>query len=164
MNHRSETKRDLSEIMIINYDEKFAIDFKKINLEWLKADFYVEDYDQKILSNPAKYIISEGGHILFAKYNNEIVGTVALITRENNSFELSKMGVLKSCRGLKIGDQLMNAAIDYSKAQGKKQLWLESNRKLKPALSLYYKFGFKEIPLNPDSPYERADIKMELNL
>lgn len=164
MNHSSETKNDLSEIMIINYDAKFAIDFKKINLEWLRSDFYVEDYDKKILSNPTKYIISKGGHILFAKCKPEIVGTVALITRENNSYELSKMGVLQSYRGLKIGDMLIKTAIDYSKAQGKKTIWLDSNRKLKPALSLYHKFGFKEIPLNSDSPYERADIKMELHL
>lgn len=43
-----------------------------------------------------------------------------------------------------------------------KTLILESNRKLKPALHLYKKFGFIEVSTDPNSPYERADIKMVL--
>ena len=153
-----------SEIEIINFDENYAQYFYDINVQWLESDFYVEDYDRKVLSQPNKYIIEPGGHIFFAKLQDQIVGTTALIARPNNSFELSKMGVFESHRGLKIGDALMHAAIQYSKEQDKAVLWLESSRKLNPALSMYKKFGFKETPLDPDTPYERCDIRMSLPL
>lgn len=154
----------LPNIEIIDFNETYAPFFKEINLEWLQAYFYVEDYDHKILSQPYKYIIQTGGHIFFAKIGEQIAGTVALIAREENSFELSKMGVFERFRGLKIGDRLMEAAIQYSAKQGKSTVWLESNRKLNPALSLYRKFGFVETPLNPETPYERCDIRMSLPL
>ena len=43
------------------------------------------------------------------------------------------------------------------------KLILYSNTKLHPAIHLYKKYGFKEVPLaNPES--KRANIKMEINL
>lgn len=149
-------------IEIIDYETKYAGDFAAINFQWLRAYFYIEDYDREVLTNPEKYIMKPGGHILFAKYNNQIAGTIALIVRDND-FELSKMGVLEKYRGLKLGQVLMDAAINYSKRIGKKRIWLDSNRKLTPAITLYKKNGFKEIEVDPSTPYERCNIRMELN-
>ena len=39
--------------MIIDYNPKYAQDFKALNIEWLETFFYVEDYDNEVLSNPA---------------------------------------------------------------------------------------------------------------
>lgn len=83
------------DIKILDFEEKYTSHFKSINLEWLEDYFYVEDYDYKILSEPLKYIIEPGGHIFFASVNEKIVGAVALISSDDNSFELSKMSVLK---------------------------------------------------------------------
>lgn len=154
----------MTDIKILDFEKKYTSYFKNINLEWLEDYFYVEDYDYKILSEPLKYIIEPGGHIFFASVNDKIVGTAALIPSDDNSFELSKMGVLKNHRGLKVGDQLMQSCIDFSARKGKATLWLESNRKLKPALSLYKKYGFEETPLNSETPYERCDIRMAITL
>lgn len=51
---------------IIPYQKEFALDFKSLNIEWLKHLFYVESYDLEVLSNPEQYIINKGGHIFFA--------------------------------------------------------------------------------------------------
>lgn len=49
------------------------------------------------------------------------------------------------------------------KAVGSKQVFIESNTILKPAVSLYRKLGFTELKeLHP--AYERGDIQMELTL
>ncbi len=154
---------------IIRYEDRYANDFKNISLEWFESDFFkkdfsVEEIDLKVISNPTKYIINKGGQIFLAELDNKIVGTVALISSEEHSFELSKMGVLQKYRGLKISDELMNVAINYTKELGKKKLWLESIRILKPALALFQKFGFKEVSLGLNPHYARADIKMELIL
>lgn len=151
-------------VEIVEYEEKYASDFARLNFEWLEKYFYIEDYDRKVLTNPQKYILEEGGYILFAKYDQKVVGTVALIKREEQVFELSKMAVTEAFQGLKIGQKLMYASIHFSAQKGISRLYLESNTKLKPAIRLYKKVGFREIPIAANSPYERSNINMELYL
>ena len=150
-------------IEIIDFHSDYSTVFKDLNLEWLKKYFYVEPHDKEVLGNPQSYIIDNGGYIFFARLNNEIVGTVALIN-EKECYELSKMAVLPKYHGLKIGQQLMNYCIDFSKKKGWVKIMLYSNRKLEPAINLYKKAGFKEVELESDVYYERADIKMTLKL
>ena len=137
--------------------------FYELNVEWLKAYFYVEPYDEKILSNPQKYILDTGGFIFFAMHGKEVVGTVALIDQKD-FYELSKMAVAPAYRGSKIGQQLMNHCISFAKAQHWKSISLYSHRSLVAAINLYKKVGFVEIELESDSHYERSDIKMRLDL
>ena len=82
------------DITFINYNKTYSNNFYELNIEWLEKYFNVEDYDRSILNNPDKYIIDEGGEILFAKHKGEIVGTVALMpTKQNKVYELTKMAV-----------------------------------------------------------------------
>jgi len=157
-------EKDINQIEIIDYEPQYREDFTQINFQWLESYFYIEDYDREVLTKPQRYILDPGGHILFARLNNKIVGTVALIVREEGAFELSKMGVLEGYRGYKIGQILMDAALAFCKQAGKTRVWLDSNRKLSPAISLYNKVGFKEIPVDPNTPYERCNIRMEMFL
>jgi N-acetylglutamate synthase-like GNAT family acetyltransferase len=149
-------------ISIIPFEEKYSTDFYKLNVEWLQRLFYVEPHDEEVLSQAKKYIIDNGGHIFFAKLDTQIVGTVALIKMEDRIFELSKMAVSPALRGQKIGQQLLQHSLDFAKAQQFEKLILYSNRKLHNALHIYQKYGFVEIPIEPNNPYERGDIKMEL--
>lgn len=122
-------------IEIIPFDEQYKKDFYKLNVEWLKTFFHVEPFDEEVLSHPEKYIIDKGGHIFFAKLNNDIVGTVALMPlSENNLFELTKMAVSPNHRGLHIGQQLMQYCIDFAKSMGLPKLILYSNTKLENAI------------------------------
>ena len=155
---------DVSKVVIVDFESKYVNDFAKLNFEWLEKYFYIEEYDKKVLLDPQNYIINGGGHILFAKINDIVVGTVALIKRDNNVFELSKMAVTEKYQGLKIGQLLMVSCIDYAKNKGIKRIFLDSNTKLIPAIKLYNKLGFKEIVIPSDTPYERGNIRMELFL
>ena len=152
------------EVEIISYTNQYNTDFARLNFEWLEEHFYIEDYDKEVLTNPEKYILAPGGHIFFAIENERAIGTVALIKRGVGVFELSKMGVTNTHQGKGIGIALMNACITYIKANNCKQLFLDSSRKLTPAITLYKKLGFKEIPVPKDTPYERCDIRMEIEL
>ena len=87
-------------ISIIGYNQKYAKDFRDLNIDWLKKFFYVEPYDKEVLGNPQTYILDKGGYIFFAKLENQIVGTVALINDEE-CYELSKMAVSPKYQGLK---------------------------------------------------------------
>jgi ribosomal protein S18 acetylase RimI-like enzyme len=65
-----------------------------------------------------------------------------------------------------IGRRLLHAAIDEGRNAGAQRLYLETNHMLTPAIRLYESLGFKHIDANLVvlSPYERADVYMELIL
>ena len=146
------------EIIPFSPDLKEAI--KILNLEWLTKYFKVEAKDEKVLSNPQEEIIDKGGMIFYAKYQEKIIGTVSLIKIEEGSYELSKMAVTDGVQGLGVGKKLLEHCILIAQEKQIKKIILYSNRSLLPAIHLYEKFGFEEIPLE-DGIYERADIKME---
>lgn len=156
----------MESIKTINFDasnDAHRLAFKKINYEWIEKYFKVEKSDSDSLENPEKYFLTTGGAIIFAVRGNEILGTAALKLMENDSYELCKMGVTESARGLGIGDLVSKAAIEQAKKMGAKRVYLETNSSLTPAITLYKKLGFKNIE-NFQSPYERADVAMELCL
>jgi len=153
------------QIEIIPFDSRYSQHFYNLNIEWLKTYFYVEPYDEEVLSKPEEYIINKGGFIFFAKLNETILGTVALMpTSTKNVFELTKMAVSPKHRGYKIGQQLMQYCIEFAKQHQFKALMLYSNTKLENAIYIYRKYGFIEIPIEKNSPYKRSDIKMILEL
>ena len=152
-----------SKLKIIHFSSSYSREFRDLNTEWLEKYFYVEPYDKVVLGNPQTYIIDKGGYIFFAKLNEQIVGTFALMKQEE-CFELSKMAVSPKYQGLKIGQKLLEKCITFSKEQGWNKIMLYSNTKLESAIYLYRKYGFEEVPLETDVSYQRADIKMILKL
>jgi ribosomal protein S18 acetylase RimI-like enzyme len=147
-------------VEIIPFSTDLREHIKTLNLEWLKKYFKVEPKDEIVLSNPQGEIIDKGGMIFYAKYNNQIIGTVSLIKIDDFTFELSKMAVTDTIQGLGIGKKIMEHCLAVAKEEGIQKLILYSNRNLLPAIHLYEKYGFVEIALE-DGVYERADIKME---
>ena len=150
-------------VEIVSYSNKYSKYFYELNYDWLNEFFYVEEYDEQVLRNCKSEIIDKGGYIFFALNNSQVVGTMALILKENGIYELNKMAVKKDLRGNGIGHQLIQYIIDYSIDKNFKSIILYSNTVLKNSIHLYKKFGFNEID-NPDAPYKRSDIKMELKL
>ncbi|GEO10111.1 GNAT family N-acetyltransferase [Segetibacter aerophilus] len=151
------------QINIISYDEKFNEDFARLNRAWLQKYFEVEPIDEKILASPRAYIIDKGGFIFFAITGDQIAGTFALIKTEDGVYELSKMAVAEEFQGKKIGNKLIEFCLKKARDLKAHKIILYSNTRLKPAIHLYSKFGFKEVPLG-NVEYKRADIKMEIDL
>lgn len=153
-------KHKSSTITIVSYKEGLKEDFKKLNHEWITRNFIVEETDKHVLSNPEKSILSKGGHIFFAKYNKEIVGTFALIRVDDTTYEIGKMAVTEKYQRLGIGQRLLDHAVLKAKSMKLKRLILYSNTLLASAINLYFKNGFKVIP-KTDFHNNRANIKME---
>jgi ribosomal protein S18 acetylase RimI-like enzyme len=152
-----------NEFQIIPYSEKFKVFVKSLNEEWLRKYFTIEKTDQIQLSDPKKEILDKGGKIFFANYNDHIVGTISLIRIDDETYELSKMAVTEKFQGKGIGKMLIEFSINQVKESGMKKLILYSSTKLLPAIHLYRKYGFREVPL-VNSLYKRSDIKMEKDL
>jgi len=148
-------------IEIIIYDEKYHADFKRLNLDYLDKYNLTESHDMIILDSPEEIVLGCGGFIWLAKAGEEIVGTVGVMPEGHGIFELIKMCVAESWRGKGISKLLMETCLQKVKKLGGKKLILFSNHQLQTALKLYTKYGFKNVEVT-DSPFETADVKMEL--
>jgi DNA-binding MarR family transcriptional regulator/N-acetylglutamate synthase-like GNAT family acetyltransferase len=151
-------------LIIRDYSDDLARDFYEINAEWISTMFHLEQTDREVLENPRERIVEPGGAILFVEAPGlGIVGTCALQKTGEGSFELTKMGVRATARGLKTGEFLLGAIIDRAKAMRAENLYLLTNRRCEAAIHLYEKLGFEhdaEIMAKYGSRYERSDVAM----
>ena len=150
-----------SRVEIVDFEPALAGHFDRLNREWLESLFTVEDIDARVLGDPQRYVIAAGGHIQFARAAGEIVGTVALKHAGSRRYELMKMAVTASARGMGAGRLLGVAAVDRYRELGGTCLFLESHSSLLPALALYESLGFRHCLRPAPSEYARTDVYME---
>lgn len=148
-------------LQIVPYEPALRDDFYRLNAQWLERYFRLEDVDRAMLSDPERYVLQPGGAIYFAKLGDTVIGTCALLQESPGVYELSKMSVDETFRGLGAGRQLLDAMIAEFHLRGGTELFLESNSRLKTALRMYEQAGFHMQPaVRAGSHYERADVYM----
>jgi DNA-binding MarR family transcriptional regulator/N-acetylglutamate synthase-like GNAT family acetyltransferase len=150
-------------LAIREFSDELASHFHDINAEWISTMFKLEETDKEVLRAPREKIVDGGGVILFVEARGlGIVGTCALQKTGQHSFELTKMGVRESARGLK-GEFLLAAVIERAMAMGADPLYLLSNQRCAAAVHLYEKLGFQHdagIMARYGARYERCDVAM----
>lgn len=146
---------------IVPYAPALREHFFRLNAQWLERHFRIEDIDRAVLGDPQRYILEPGGAIFFACLGEEVIGTCALLQESPGVFELTKMGVDETFRGLGAGKRLLEACIAEFHRRNGRTLFLESNSRLETALRMYEKAGFVMQPaVRPGSHYQRADVYM----
>ncbi len=157
---------NFGDVEIVTFRPDLREAFRELNLIWIEHYFRVEEEDLKVLDNPEDYVLAVGGEIFFAldTGTGEALGTCTLLILDDGRTELAKMAVAEKAKGRQIGYLLGESVINAARAQGASTLFLESNRKLTPAITLYRRLGFVEKPFPVPSDYARADIYMELDL
>jgi putative acetyltransferase len=150
-------------IDIIPYRPEYLPAFVALNVEWIERYFKVEAHDVEQLEGAQEHILDKGGEIYFALRASEVVGCIALIKESDTVFEIAKMAVLPDQQGLGIGELLGRHTISEAKKMGCTYLYLVSNQSLTPALRLYGKLGFVEVPVGA-TLYQRANYKGEMYL
>jgi GNAT superfamily N-acetyltransferase len=153
-----------SSVRIVDYEDRFASDFARLNREWLEGYGLLEPEDGKYLDAPRESIVEPGGAILLAVDEGGVIGTCAIIPTRPGIFELAKLAVAPDARRRGIGRRLTIAAIDRAVAFGAERMILVSNDKLVAAVRLYESLGFKHAPLPVDLVYATANVYMELEL
>jgi ribosomal protein S18 acetylase RimI-like enzyme len=150
-------------IKIVDYKPEHQPYFEKFNRTWIEKYFWLEDIDRYVLTQPEEAILSKGGAILMALYNNAVAGTVALKKVDEKVYEFTKMAVDEAFQRKGIAEALSHAAFEKAKQLGGEKVVLYSQTSLEAAIHLYRKLGFEEVPLEA-GVYKRADIKMAINL
>ena len=157
-------QRQRDGVEILDYQPQFRAHFRTLNEEWLRKDFSFEPEDEQVLSDPEKHILRPGGFIFFARVNQDVIGTCALLKHGAHEFELAKMAVTEKAQGKQAGRKLAEAAIAKAKAQGAQSIVLETNSKLVPAVQLYRKLGFRNYRPSEPSKFARTDVFMKLEI
>ncbi len=140
--------------------------FRELNEEWIVRYFAMEPKDEASLADPRGSILDRGGRIFLADRGGRAIGCCALLAMAPGEFEVAKMAVTQSAQGGGIGRRLLEKAISEARAAGAHRLYLETNRKLGPAIHLYESLGFLHLPPErvAPSPYARSNVSMELLL
>jgi putative acetyltransferase len=150
-------------VEIIEYENRYQQDFYRLNVAWLDKYHLKESRDLEVLDDPKGTIIDKGGFIWLAKEGGAIIGSAALMKEDDRTFELAKMAVDDEYKGRGISKLLIETCINKAKAIGAVKLELFSNHQLTTALGLYEKYGFRHVSVT-GSPFETADVKMEMEL
>ncbi|HMI77877.1 MAG TPA: GNAT family N-acetyltransferase, partial [Ferruginibacter sp.] len=136
---------------IVDYENKYQPDFKRLNLEWLDKYNLTESHDLEILDDPQGTVIDKGGYIFLAMEEGRVIGTAGLWKKNEKEYELVKMAVDPAYRGRGISKVLLERCLDTAGKLNADKVFLFSNSQLQTALKLYEKYGFHNVPVT-DTP------------
>ncbi len=155
-------ERERAQVKIVPFASEHRDAFRELNRQWIERYWQLEPHDKELLDDPEKHIIGNGGHIFVALFGDTAVGVCALCATDSPAtYELAKLAVDNSVLRKGIGRLLCEAAIRKARELGSERLFLESNTRLKPAIALYRKLGFRELS-EYHPAYARGDIQMEM--
>lgn len=154
---------DNESFKIVPYESAHKEAFIALNKAWIEKYFKLESVDLEIFENLEIRILGQGGFIFCALADGKVVGVCAAVKLDDQKYgyEFSKLSVDERYRGRGIGEALFRACIAKAQSLSDKKIFLESNTKLKSAIALYRKFGFREVPIEKPL-FDRVDIQMEL--
>lgn len=146
-----------------SYRPELAPYFERLNLEWIEANFIVEDRDRAYFAAPFEKIIARGGQIYFAETGGNYVGTSSFIPLDQKRAELGKLAVTASAQGQGLGKKLIDWVVAQARDLNYEEVILYSDSKLAKAQQLYLRYGFEHMPFQSQG-YSRGDIAMRLRL
>lgn len=145
---------------VVEYDSRYKESFIQFNTDWIVDNFGClekEDYETFAKIDEE---IENGAMIYFAVENDIPLATCMAKPMRGETWEICKLGSNKHREHKGCGSAVFEAAVQWAIDHGAKRLFILSNRKLKPAVHIYEKYGFREIKLD-DYEYVRGDIAFE---
>ncbi|WP_440299442.1 GNAT family N-acetyltransferase [Huintestinicola butyrica] len=130
--------------------------------KWLGRDLSFQDiYDE--LKDPAKKYTAPEGELLVAVEGEDVLGMIAYHRHSDTRCEMKRLYVKPSCRGMKLGEKLIEELMVHARQAGYKEMVLDTIVPLQSAIHLYKKLGFAECepyyhnPM-PDVLYFRKEL------
>ena len=130
---------------------------------WLGADFYFKGIEKELRDLPGEYSPPDG-RLLLALDEGQMAGCIALRRIDPDACELKRLYVRPQFRGRGAGAELVKAIIEDAQSIGYRRMRLDTlPRRMEQALSVYRKFGFKDIEPYFANPIE-GTLYLELAL
>lgn len=156
-----------NEIKLVSVaSEESFNELKKMILEYAKdlgVDLCFQNFAEELDALPKHYGLPFGASALLMDDQGVYFGCVGIRKFKDNAAELKRMYVRKSHRGKGCGEELLKFSIEAARKLSYQSLRFDTLKILKPAISLYKKYGFKEIEAYRDNPYDDV-VYMELKL
>lgn len=122
---------------------------------WLNIDLGFQKFTEELLDLKNMYAPVAGG-IILAKNENDFTGCIAIRKIDTDTAELKRMYVRPVFQKKGIGSGLLNEAISLAKKYGYKKIRLDTLSNMNPAIDLYKRNGFYEIPAYYFNPEKTA--------
>lgn len=145
---------------IVEYDSRYKNAFIQFNTEWIVDNFGNLEREDIETFEKIDDELKDGAMIYFAIENDIPLATCMAKPMKGATWEICKLASNKHKEHKGCGSAVFVAAMEWAIKHGAKKLFLLSNRKLKPAIHIYEKYGFIEIKLN-DYEYIRGDVAFE---
>lgn len=145
---------------VVPYREIYRQAFIDLNVTWIEEYFSMEQGDYDILNHPENSL-KQGAMIYFTVEDGQALATCMVVPLENNVWEICKLAADKNHKQRGAGSAVLKACMDYAVAHGAEKLTLVSNHILRPALSLYKKAGFRQVPVERPGEFERVDVQFD---
>ena len=145
---------------LVQFEDKYRQAFIDFNTDWIVTYFgKLEPHDLETFDKIDEEL-RNGAMIFFAVENDIPLACCMSMLMEGDTWEICKLGSNKELPHKGAGSLVFRAAMEWAQKHDAKRLFILSNSRLKPALHIYEKHGFKEIKLD-DYGYERGDIAFE---
>ena len=132
----------------------------------LGIDLRFQQFDQELASLPGDYAAPRGA-LLMAMVDGAVAGCCGLRPLDAadypNACEMKRLYVRDAFRGMGLGRDLAEAALDAARAAGYASVLLDTLDDMEAARALYEELGFKTIPPYYHNPiagahYLKADL------
>lgn len=132
----------------------------------LGVDLCFQHFDEELASLPGEYGPPRGA-LFLAMVDGQVAGCCALrpldATDYPNAAEMKRLYVRPAFRGIGLGRQLAEAALDAARQGGYACVLLDTLSDMEAARALYEELGFEEIPPYyhnpiPGAHYLKADL------
>jgi len=134
---------------VVEYEDKYQQDVVDLILPIQQKEFNVPVTikDQPDLLNINTIYKRGNGNFWVALYENEVVGTIAMVDFSGDQAAVRKMFVHRDHRGKEksVGQKLLDELKNWSRNKGVTQLFLGTFNSMKAAHRFYEKNGFLEI-------------------
>lgn len=125
-------------------------------------------FEAYVARTVAEYILDAGGNgrIWMAEQGDRLIGCAALVLRGDRVGQLRWILVDTSARGIGLGKDLVNRALDYARNSACSKIFLETTDGLPESQQLYEKLGFQVTSNVEEELWDgvRPLIRMELTL
>lgn len=132
--------------IIKEFEDRYNEDVNNFIISVFVEEFGFEKCREELMMQNNRDYINEGGNLWIAfDEQKQIIGTIALVKKNEKDVELKKLYVRKDYRGKGLSKELYNTALEKSKKNKFNRIFLGTYDRLETAVNFYIKRGFTEI-------------------
>lgn len=129
---------------------------------FLQVDLCFQHFEEELAGLPGKYAPPKGA-LLLALADGHAVGCVAMRPLEADVCEMKRLYVQPAYLGQGLGKKLASMVIEQARTAGYASMRLDTLERLRPAIGLYTRLGFRPCPPYYANPLPGV-VYLELDL